>query len=469
MEQEGYRAPLPGRALVSYGVLGFPLALLGYPLGIWLPRAYGTDIGIDLALVGLVISAAAFFDAITDPVIGFASDRVRMPFGRRRSWIGFGAPLLALAIWMLLNPGQGTTVAYLAFWYLFLRVGSTLVLVPWGAVGAELSPTYHMRTLLNSWRQRFGIAGLIAAAFVPFFVELLLGEGATALLVLKSYSWLVVIFLPLATVAYLLWVPEPDHASETSTTPFFRSLALMWKNGLFRRVLVIELVITGGEAFRNALSLFFIQDAIGIRNAGQLYVIYFVVGLAAIALWDRLARRFGKHRALATAMALVSVDSIAIFVVFLLDWHKVELFYVLFAVKGLCYGAFSYLPLAMLGDVVDIDTARSKDARTGSYFALHGFMTKCAASFGGLSLPILALTGYSASRDAVNTMESLTWLGALYAIVPTALFVFAFWVCWTWPLTAERHARLRARIDRLTARRAPAAAVVPTAAPEAAP
>ena len=35
-----------------YGSLGFPLALLGYPLGIWLPRAYDTYIGIDTALVG---------------------------------------------------------------------------------------------------------------------------------------------------------------------------------------------------------------------------------------------------------------------------------------------------------------------------------------------------------------------------------------------------------------------------------
>ena len=64
------------------------------------------------------------------------------------------------------------------------------------------------------------------------------------------------------------------------------------------------------------------------------------------------------------------------------------------------------------------------------------------------SLPLLALTGYSAAPDAVNDTFALTWLGALYALVPTALFAFAFWVCWTWPLNAERHARLRAAMDR---------------------
>ena len=265
---------------------------------------------------------------------------------------------------------------------------------------------------------------------------------------LESYSWLVLICLPVAAILMVIGVKEPAAPSSIGRTPLLKSLRLMWKNGLFRTVLVIELVITGGESFRNALSLFFMQDAIGIERAGTLYVLYFAMGLGAIPLWDWIARRFGKHRSLAAAMLLVSVDSIAIFAIYLFDFWKVELFRILFAVKGLCYGAFAYLPLAMMADVVDIDTARSGDPRTGSYFALHGFMTKCAASFGGFSLPLLALTGYSAAPDAVNDTFALTWLGALYALVPTALFAFAFWVCWTWPLNAERHARLRAAMDR---------------------
>lgn len=147
-------------------------------------------------------------------------------------------------------------------------------------------------------------------------------------------------------------------------------------------MVVIELVITGGESFRNALSLFFMQDVIGIPRAGQLYVIYFVTGLLAIPGWDFLARRYGKHRSLASAMIVVSFVSLAIFA---LPPESEAAFKWLFAAKGLCFGAFAYLPIAMMADVIDIDTARSRDPRTGSYFAVHGFMTKCAAYFAGLS------------------------------------------------------------------------------------
>lgn len=443
---------LPRSMVMIYGALGFPLALLGYPLGVWLPRAYGTDVGIELYLIGAIISAAAIFDAITDPLIGFASDRFRSRWGRRRSWIGIGLPLLTLATWNLLSPGSTATATYLAVWYIALRVGSTLVLVPYGAWGAELSSDYHDRTRLNSSRQKWILFGLIGAALIPAGVEFL-NDGASvpALEVLDAFAWSVLLTLPLIGALLLARVPEPPALPGEGRTPFLRSLRLMWKNGLFRRVVTIELFITGGEYFTNTLSLFFMQDFIGIRSPGQLYLIYFSTGLLAMPAWDLIASRWGKHRSLACAMVLVSGVSIWMF---FLNHGDILAFYILFAAKGFCFGAFAYLPLAMVADVVDIDTIRSGDARTGGYFAVHGFMTKCAASFGGLSLPLLALAGYSATSGAQNDNTALLWLGILYALVPTVLFVFAFWLTWTWPLSAARHARMRARHERIAEKRA---------------
>ena len=147
--------------------------------------------------------------------------------------------------------------------------------------------------------------------------------------------------------------------------------------------MVIELLIAGGENFRNTLSLFFVLDYIGADKVGRLYVIYFGVGLMAIPFWDWLATRYGKHQSLAVAMVLVSAIAMACYS---LEYGQVTEFYFLFAMKGFCFGAFAYLPRAMLADVVDLDTVRSGSSRPASYMAILGFMTKCAASFGGLSL-----------------------------------------------------------------------------------
>jgi Na+/melibiose symporter-like transporter len=423
-----------------YGALGLPLALLGYPLGIWLPRAYTTHIGIDTAWVGIIITIAAIFDAVTDPMVGFMSDKVRTRWGRRKTWIAIGIPFLTLALYYILNPEQGSTVLYLAFWFVFLRVGTTLVLVPYGAWGAELSGDYHTRTRVVSVRQVFTLVGLLGAAAIPALVEFMQGDRTTAVMVLNAYTLPVVVLLPVLALLMLWRVPEPPPSVREGSIGFLQSLTLMYRNKLFLRLITIELLINGSEAFRNALSLYFMQDYIGAPRAGTLYLVYFGMGLAAIPAWNYIARQFGKHRSLSGAVIFVCATNIGIY---LLEPGQVWPFYILFALKGFCFGAFAYLPLAMLADVIDLDTMRTGDARNGSYFAVIGFVSKLAHSVGGAALVILAVVGYDTALGAVNGPVELGWLAILYAIVPTVALAAALYLCWTWPLTANRHAQLQ--------------------------
>ncbi len=433
-----------------YGSLGFPLALLGYPLGIWLPRAYDTYIGIDTALVGAVISLAAIFDAVTDPAMGYASDKFRTRWGRRKAWVLVGAPLLALALYFLLNPDKGSTVLYLGAWFVFLRIGTTTLGVPYSAWGMELSGEYNTRTRIQAAREYFVLFGLIAAAAVPAAVEVLYGDDATAVMVLNAYTWLSVPLLLVITFLVVARVPEPPPRVREGQVGFVQSLSLMYRNKLYLRVLCIEFLIGGGEAFRNALSLYFMQDYIGAPRAGMLYLVYFSFGLAAIPVWNWLARRFGKHRSLSAAIVLVGAVSIAIFS---LDYGQVDAFYTLFAIKGFCFGSFAYLPRAMLADVIDLDTLKSGDARTGGYYSIYGFMSKVALSIGGTSLIALSLVGYDTTIGAAHGPVELLWLGTLYAIVPTVLFALALYLCWTWPLTSSKHAQLQRLLEAREARR----------------
>ena len=131
----------------------------------------------------------------------------------------------------------------------------------------------------------------------------------------------------------------------------------------------------------------------------------------------------------------------------MLDYGQVWAFYSLFAIKGFCFGSFAYLPRAMLADVIDLVTLKTGDARTGGYYSIYGFMTKLSQSIGGTSLIVLAFVGYNTALGATNGPAELLWLGVLYAIVPTALFSFALYLCWTWPLTSAKHAQLQRLLD----------------------
>ncbi len=219
-----------------YGSLAFPLALLSYPLGIWLPRAYATDLGMPVAWVGAIITLAAVFDALSDPLVGYLSDKRRMVLGRRKGWITLGTPLLMLALYYVLNPTATSTIAYFAFWFIFLRIASTLVLIPYLAWGAELSSEYHGRTRIVAVRQIFMILGLVVSAAIPGLVEMQHGDNTTAVLALNAYTVPVLLLLPVLTVAVLWRIPEVSTDIDGRGCGFTHSLKLMLQNRHFLRL-----------------------------------------------------------------------------------------------------------------------------------------------------------------------------------------------------------------------------------------
>ena len=135
--------------------------------------------------------------------------------------------------------------------------------VPYTAWGMELSGEYNTRTRIQAAREFFVLLGLIGAAAVPAGVEMVYGDDATAVLVLNAYTWLAVPLLLLITVLVVWRVPEAPPRAREGQVGFAQSIALMYRNKIFLRVLTIEVLVGGGEAFRNALSLYFMQDYIG--------------------------------------------------------------------------------------------------------------------------------------------------------------------------------------------------------------
>jgi Na+/melibiose symporter-like transporter len=448
MQNPGTQArsePLTRTIVLVYGSIGMPIAVIGYPIAIWLIPHYAGVLGVSLGVVGTMLMLARITDVITDPLIGEASDRYRSPIGRRKPWILAGTPIMMLGIYQLFVPAQGVGAVYLFFWLTVMMLGSTMINLPYGAWGAELSPDYHQRSRVTATREFYVLGGLLLAAFVPFLVEMF-GERKTGP-VLEALAWTILLTLPTTVALVLWWVGEPP-ATGRKNIPLHEGLRYMMRNGPLARILAIILLATFGEAFRNALSLFFMRDVVGITSIGTAYLVYFGTGLAAIPLWLALGHRIGKHRAFAVSMATVSVVSVAMFFLKEGDYWP---FMAFFLVKGFCFGGLQFLPLAMLADVVDVDSVESGGRRAGALFALSGMTAKLATAFGsGISVNLISLAGFNPSGKAgANGPDELLILALLYAVAPAFFFCSALYLAWHFPITAERHAELRARLDSM--------------------
>lgn len=404
---------------------------------------------MSLAAVGTMIMLARLSDTVTDPLIGFFSDRYRTRLGRRKPLMLAGLPVLVVGVFMLFMPEQfgfeNVGSFHLVFWISVMFLGATMILIPYAAWGAELSPDYHERSRITATREVFVLAGLLLSATIPATVEYFSGGGVSD--ILAAMAWSIVILMPLLVILVVWRVREPQF-SEQRQVPLIAGLKLVARNGPMVRILLIVLIVTTGEAFRNALSIFFMGEVIGIANSGVLFLYYFGAGLLAIPLWLWLGRRMGKHRAFALCMCAVSIISI---LTYFLGEGDTAAFIALFIAKGTCFGGLQFLPLSMLADVVDVDTARTRGKRAGAFFAISGMTAKLATAFGtGVSLNVVAFFGFD--PRIASAPGELQWLAFCYAILPAVFFISALGLVWRYPLTAERQTRLRALIKRRNAR-----------------
>ena len=100
-----------------YGSVSLPLAIISYPLGVWIPRLYSTEIGIDLGLIGLVIFSAAIFDAVSDPLMGSISDTFKSRWGRRHPFMYGAAIPYAVSFFLLFSPPDNLGQTQLFLWF----------------------------------------------------------------------------------------------------------------------------------------------------------------------------------------------------------------------------------------------------------------------------------------------------------------------------------------------------------------
>src|SRR5512139_932500 len=87
------------------------------PIYIHLPKFYSDVVGVPLGFLAIGIAGARALDALSDPLVGWLSDRSKTRWGRRRPWIALGAPLCAVAFYALFAPPESLGPASASAWF----------------------------------------------------------------------------------------------------------------------------------------------------------------------------------------------------------------------------------------------------------------------------------------------------------------------------------------------------------------
>lgn len=433
--------------LIAYGCSAGPLGAMAIVVFVFLPKVYDEITTISMTTLGLVFLAVRSWDVVSDPLIGWLSDKTRSRFGRRRPWVFLAWIPMSVALMALCTPPADATGLYLFAWSLVFFTAGTALFIPYTAWGAELSDDYHERSKVFAWRHVFAALGtLMAVAALLLFhdPDLELSREAQAIDPLVNIG---VSLLLVTLLALLLRVRDPAPA-RPSRAPlgWARGFALIRANKPFQ-VLLGSYFLNGlANALPATLFLYFAEVILQADVVVPGLFLYFGLAILGTPIWVLLSRRWGKHRAWRAAMLISAAAYLTV------PWigpGDLVAFYAMIAVVGLTLGADLTLPGAMQADVVDRDRALSEDRpderRTGIYFALWGMVAKMALALAvGISFPVLDLFGFDVAQPAET--GGATALVVLFATVPMLFKLAASYLVGRYTLTREVHAAILAEL-----------------------
>lgn len=439
---------IPRSRLVLFALPEYAVYLGSIPVGLYLPLVYSKDLGLELTDVGLILMLARISDVITDPLIGYLSDRTRSRFGRRKPWMAAGMLLMMVSAFMLFNPVWGVSNAYLLVWAVGLWLGWTLINIPYYAWGAELSDSYHERTRITGWRQAFAFFGNVSVLAVPVVAGQLTGYGALPKEGLTIIGFMALVALPVMITTTLARVPE-RQAYKPVASPLFRNLGLMARNGSFLLLFFGFLLKTLGTGWGSATFMLFATYAVGAEAQTQAILLgYFGANVLSLPLWMAVAQRIGKKQTwIAGGVLFVFVTPLFL----LLEHGDLGWFFLMLALYGVAGGNFNAISMSMKADVIEIASHRSGENIAGSYIAVWSLGQKLMQALAlGLALPLLDILGFSASGG--NSPAVIDMLSYVYVLPPWLCYAAAVAVIWRYPISAARLTRLRQAFHRRAAR-----------------
>ncbi len=434
--------------LVYYGLTELPVMMSIFPVLVFVPKYYTSDLGIPLALASTIILLVRIFDVITDPLCGYLCDRTNTRWGRRRPWIVAAAPVIMLAVYKLFLPPDDADAFYLGLWMLVMGIGTTMMIIPYYAWAAELSPDYNERSRITGVRSIMGVIGNFLAQLIPLLALWFWDIGGSgSVLTIVGITMLIV--MPICVLLTVSNVGETRNF-QVSTVPLRAGIELMLQNAPFVRLIIAFGVASTALAMTTPLYLFFIAFVLHAEDqAPYMLACFYTANLCAVPFWVWLSERIGKHRAYIASFATIACAH-----PFYLLLGEGDFWWMLpiTLTTGFAAGGFAALPNSMKADVIDVDHLKSGENRAGVFFSTWSFTYKLAASFGTwLALAGWGWCSFNPAPGIENTPEQLFGLRFLFALAPSLFYLGACAVIWKYPITRERHAEVRAQLDRMSA------------------
>ncbi|TFG16005.1 MAG: hypothetical protein EU535_00160 [Promethearchaeota archaeon] len=456
--------------------------------GNWVAQAFGfmvfffyeVVVGLDVILAAFGFILYSIWNAINDPLIGYLSERLHMPWEkkwnlRRFPWIIIGAfPWLISFLLIFMVPAEWDPIADpsynwpVFFWFLgtlcLYDTTNTLYDVNVLSVYPDKFQGLDERRTVQGFGTILGILGLVLAATLP---PMLITTG-----IRETYRNAALLTLILGVIFFLFMIPgvrEDDALKELNRQrrQLYKeeeepeSFIKMAKSAIGNKNFMAKVALFMGYqvgAVMLQYSAFYIVTYILDEEAGAItYLLGAILigALISVPLWVTLSHRMNNNKKISVIGAIIMFFTFIpmIFVADLFSWIIVLIFF------GVGLGGQWFSDPPTLADVIDDAAVRDGKKKQGIYYGYQAFFIRLGASSIAITIAIVhTLTGFVGGAPSLAELKArsptpdlaLFGIRIHAAIVPAILILITLFIFWKfYDLTPDRVAANKAKLKEL--------------------
>ena len=407
-----------------YALNALPLALIVFPLFVFVGEHYSSSLGVSLLGIGIIFLFVRLLDGFLDPLVGLLSDKFSFSMGRRKFWLVISLPITTLSVWGLFAPDESGqfSIQYFSVNIVLLTIGLSLFGPPYYSLGAELSKEYLERSKIAFLREGFFLLGTISAALIYA-----LSDGSTE--ALKNIALAVIILHPITIFFSLIFVKESSEKNNIEGyIGFINIFETIITERRVQKFLLSQFFNSAANGIPGALFAFFVIHRLGREDlVGPLMLVYLISGVIGVPIWIFLGRFILKTRLWCFSICF---SILIFFLVFFVGNNDVFLFIVICILTGLSVSADMALPTSIQADLLDEDLKKTGSNRSGAFFSILSVINKTSAAVSG-AFVLLFLYWVDFDPMGNNKEDTLFYLTCLYALAPIILKILPLFTMWS--------------------------------------